>query len=78
MPSGLWGADNMPDLIELARHMDRAERISQQIHSTHGIDPHASSSLTPLLAAEETRIRALSQRLRIPVSGPGFRGGFLV
>ena len=66
MPTGFWVADNMPDLIELARNMDRAERISHQIHATLTIDLCASSSLTHFLAAEEARIQVLSQRLQIP------------
>ncbi len=68
MPTGFWVADNMPDLIELARHMDRAERISQQIHATLDIDMCASNSLTHFLAAEEARIQVLSQRLKIPAT----------
>lgn len=70
MPTGLLGVDDMPDLIELARHMDRAERIRRQIDATPGADTCASSSLTHLLAAEETRIRALSRRLQM--NHPGF------
>ena len=68
MATGLLGADDMPALIELARHMDRAERISRQIDATPGADTCASRSLTDLLAAEEARIQVLSQRLQIPAS----------
>lgn len=58
----------MPTLIELARHMDRADRISDQIRATNGPEASASNSLTHLLAAEETRIRALSQQLKLPLN----------
>lgn len=72
MPAGSLGADDMPDLIELARHMDRAERITHQIGAAPDATPCANSSLTDLLAAEEARIQALSSRLRMSVSRSDF------
>lgn len=72
MPTGSLGSDDMPDLIELARHMDRAERITREIGAAPDATPCANSSLTDLLAAEEARIRALSSRLQISVTRSDF------
>lgn len=65
-PSGSLGPNNMYQLTELARHMDRAERIRHQIDATQSIDPRVRQSLLDLAAAEDARIQALSQQLGIP------------
>lgn len=78
MPIGCLGTDDMPDLIELARHMDRAERITREIVTAPNADPCPNSSLADLLAAEEARIRALSSRLQMSVNRRGFRGSSIL
>ena len=66
MPVGWFQLDEMPQLIELARHMDRADRILSHLQNVPSWNNFTRQALGDLLAAEESRIQALSVRLRVP------------
>lgn len=55
----------MPQLVELARHMDRAERLANQMHERDSDHEFVRGSLEDHVAAEEARIKALASRLRL-------------
>ncbi len=66
MPVDWFQIDDMPQLIELARHMDRAERILNHLQKVPSKDNFTRRALSELVVAEESRIQALSVRLRVP------------
>jgi hypothetical protein len=59
---GSFTSDDMPQLVELARHMDRAERVVNEMHERDS-NALVRGSLEDHVAAEDARIKALASRL---------------
>lgn len=60
---------DMPTLIELARNLDRINRIINQINDLSHDDLHTHQSLTDLLELEKMRVLAVNRNLGLDL-GP--------
>ena len=60
--------DDMPQLIELARNLDRIERIINQISALSNDDAYNRKYLTDLLKLEKMRVITLNQNLGLNLS----------
>ena len=56
-------SSDMPQLIELARNLDRIERIINHIHTLSNDDVYTHQYLTDLLKVEKARIFAINRQI---------------
>lgn len=64
-PDDWFQVTDMPLLIELARHMDRADRIDKEVRATEKGDLAGLKWVQQLANAESTRIQSLMRSLRL-------------
>lgn len=64
-PADWFQAADMPLLIELARHMDRADKIDAEMQALDDDDLEGFKWLQPLANAESVRIQSLMRSLRL-------------
>lgn len=64
-PADWFQAADMPLLIELARHMDRADKLDAEMQALEVDDLEGFRWLQPLANAESTRIQSLMRSLRL-------------
>ena len=64
-PADWFQPADMPLLVELARHMERADRIDAELRALAPEDLDGLKWLQPLANAESTRIQSLMRSLRL-------------
>jgi hypothetical protein len=64
-PADWFQAADMPLLIELARHMDRADRVDAEIRALKADDLQGLKWLQQLANAESSRIQSVMRSLRL-------------
>lgn len=64
-PQDWFQAADMPLLIELARHLERADRIDAEMRTLQPDDLKGLKWLQPLANAESSRIQSLMRSLRL-------------
>lgn len=64
-PADWFQAADMPLLIELARHMDRADKLDAEMQALADDDLEGFKWLQPLANAESARIQSLMRSLRL-------------
>lgn len=64
-PADWFQVADMPLLIELARHMDRADRIDKEVRKLERDDLMGLRMLQQLANAESSRIQSLMRSLRL-------------
>lgn len=64
-PADWFQAADMPLLVELARHLDRADKIDEEMQDLEPGDLKGLKWLQPLANAESARIQSLMRSLRL-------------